>query len=65
MKKKQEKSCPVKKKVLKHLKEDIKGEKKEIKEDVALAKSLKGGKKRPDMKKIIKQRKFTGNEYGV
>jgi hypothetical protein len=50
--------------VLKHLKSDVKGEKKEIKEDVELARSLKGGKKRVDMKRIIKSRKFRGDEYG-
>jgi hypothetical protein len=52
--------------VLKHLKSDIKGEKKEIREDVALARSLKGGKKKkPNIKKIIKQKKFNGDEYGI
>jgi len=51
--------------VLKHLKEDIKGEKKEISEDVALARSLKGKKKKPNMKKIIKAKKFRGDEYGI
>jgi hypothetical protein len=58
-------ASPVKKKVLKHLKEDIKGEKKEISEDVALARSLKGKKKKPNMKKIIKAKKFRGDEYGI
>jgi hypothetical protein len=51
--------------VLKHLKSDIKGEKKEIMEDVKLARSLKGGKKKPNIKKIIKQKKFKGDEYGI
>jgi hypothetical protein len=59
------KEGPVKKKVLKHLKSDIKGEKKEIAEDVKLARSLKGGKKKPNIRKIIKQRKFRGDEYGI
>lgn len=63
--KQMKKECPVKKKVLKHLKSDIKGEKKEIVEDMQLARSLKGGKKKPNIRKIIKQRKFRGDEYGI
>lgn len=64
MKKKLPKNPPVKQKVLKHLKKDVMEQKKGIKEDVALASSLKKGKKKPDMKKIIQQKKFKGNEYG-
>jgi hypothetical protein len=53
---------------LSHLKGDIKdekkeiaGSKKEIKEDKKLSKSLK----KVDIKKVIKQKKFKGDEYGV